>query len=154
KGGFNIALNREEIGSPIQLVVGPEEDASAAWSSTSSHTQTVGVESWKGEKGRYAFNPEIRIPEPIWVCWARIRVCVSGQIRKVINERRFRRYCPVPFVKVEVYDVDREWCWPWPWFLSVFEREPHLQVAQLPKLVAQLPPHIGPDPGPEFTLAS
>ena len=155
KGGFNLTLNRKEIGGPIQLVVGPEDDASAAYSSTSSYTQSIAVQNWKGEAGQYTYNPEIRIPGPIWGCWALIRVCVSGQIRKVIREGRFRRYCPVPFVKVEVYDVDREWCWPWPWFLSVFEQQPNLQVAQLPNLVAQLPPHpIGPDPGPEFTQAS
>ena len=115
KGAFSLTLNRKEIGGSIQLVVGPEEEANAAFSSTSSYTQSIATQDWKGEAGKYAFNPEIRIPAPIWGCWARIRVCVSGQIRKVVRHGRFHRYCPVPFVKVEVYDVDREWCWPWPW---------------------------------------
>jgi hypothetical protein len=154
KGGFALTLNRNEIGGPIQLVVGPEDDPNAALSSSSSYTQSVATQDWKGETGKYAFNPEIRIPHPIWRCWERVRVCVSGRIRKRVSEGRFHRYCPVPFVKVEVYDVDREWCWPWPWFLSVFEQQPNLQVARLPNLVAQLPPYpIGPDPGPEFTQA-
>jgi hypothetical protein len=154
KGGFNLTLSRKEIGGPIELVVGPEEDANAALSSPSSYTQSIATQDWKGEAGKYVFNPELRIPEPIWGCWVRIRVCVSGQIRKLLRHGRFHRYCPVPFVKVEVYDVDREWCWPWPWLLSVLEKQPHLPVASLPSLIAELPPFpIGPDPGPEFARA-
>ena len=153
-GTFSLTLNRQEIGGPVQLVVGPEDDPNAAFSSNSSYTQSIATEDWKGESGKYAFTPEIRIPHPIWHSWVRIRVCVSGQIRKVVREGRFHRYCLVPFVKVEVYDLDAGVLALAVGLVSLpaATESSSRPIAESGCTVAT-PPHR-PGPGPEFTQVS
>jgi len=148
-GKFSLNLSRQEVAGPLQLVIGPEGDPNAIRSSA-SYKRTIGPQDWKEAGGKYSFNPEIRIPISLWPNWLRTWVCVGGRVQKQYQQDGIDQLCPVPFVKVEVFDVDREWCWPWPWLLSIFEQKPNLAAARLPELVAEVPhiPHGPGDPGP------
>jgi len=100
-----------------------------------------------GDWQRNVLRPQLRVPRPIWWPWRRIRVCVNGHIQKVVVPGV--PGCPVPFVKVEVFDVDRESCW-WPWLVRW---APHLidpRVIDVPKLVN---PPFPPDPIGPVALA-
>jgi hypothetical protein len=52
---------------------------------------------------------DISLPHRIWWPWRPVRICISGHVRKLDEGG----VCPVPFAKVEIFDVDREGClWP------------------------------------------
>jgi hypothetical protein len=73
------------------------------------------------------------------------RICVSGHVRKVQTTDSGTSYCPVPYVKVEIFDVDREGCW-WPYIVRRPELFPR-RVVRIPELVKELP-EIPPQPWP------
>jgi hypothetical protein len=149
KGNFSLNLSRKEVAGPLQLVIGPEGNPETIRASA-SYKRNISVSEWKGSGDQYVYGPELTISSSIWTNWLRTWVCVGGRIQKKFQLDGVAQLCPVPFAKVEVFDVDREWCWPWPWLLSVLEKRPHLSVARLPDLVAEVPhlPHGPGDPGP------
>ncbi len=149
KGNFAFTLDRKEIGE-LNLVVGPEGSPQELRNS-SAHTIRVAIEDWTQAKDIYVLKPVIKLPYVIWWPWLPIRVCVSGRIRKQHAVDGISQYCPVPFVKVEVFDVDREWC-IWPWLLEYVRKQPERPVIRLPKLLKRFPvkPKPWPDPGPYF----
>ncbi|HEY7171755.1 MAG TPA: hypothetical protein VH417_12980 [Vicinamibacterales bacterium] len=126
----------------ISIAVTPEADPADLRKSQSQVT-AFKASDWQ----RATLQPKLRIPRLIWWPWRRIRVCVNGHIQKVIAPGV--PGCPVPFVKVEVFDVDRESCW-WPWLLRW---EPHLidpRVIDVPTLIN---PPVPPDPIGPVALA-
>jgi hypothetical protein len=126
----------------ISIAVTPEADPADLRKSQSQVT-AFKASDWQ----RATLQPKLRIPRSIWWPWRRIRVCVNGHIQKVIAPGV--PGCPVPFVKVEVFDVDRESCW-WPWLLRW---EPHLidpRVIDVPTLIN---PPVPPDPIGPVALA-
>src|SRR6185369_8719442 len=76
--------------------------------------------------------------------------CVSGRVRKISNNNGITETCPVPFVKVEIFDVDRESCF-WPplrkWWELLLDRP----VIRIPDLLKE-PPFPGPDPAPDLNF--
>jgi hypothetical protein len=126
----------------VSIAITPEADPANLRKSQSQLT-AFKASDWQGA----TLQPTLRIPQLIWWPWRRIRVCVNGHIQKVIAPGV--PGCPVPFVKVEVFDVDRESCW-WPWLLRW---EPHLidpRVLDVPTLVN---PPVPPDPIGPVALA-
>lgn len=83
------------------------------------------------------------IPDSIWHLFRPRTICVTGRIIKHPENK------PVPFVKVEIFDVDRRDCW---WDLL----RPHLPdlerfrppVIDLARLLQRKPFPFPPDPGP------
>ncbi len=83
------------------------------------------------------------IPDSIWHLFRPRTICVTGRITKHPENK------PVPFVKVEIFDVDRRDCW---WDLL----RPHLPdlerfrppVIALSRLLQRKPFPFPPDPGP------
>lgn len=155
KGNFAINLRRREVGD-LELVVGPEESTEELRKS-SAYSRTISTKDWTPIKEGYVFKPVIKLPYIVWWPWLPIRVCISGRIRKQHDVAGTTQYCPVPFVKVEVFDVDREWCF-WPWILELAKKEPQRLVVRLPDLLKKIDlkprPGPGPDPGPELQLPS
>jgi hypothetical protein len=126
----------------VSIAVTPEANP-ASIRASQSHVTAFKASDWQ----RNALQPQLRIPRDIWWPWRPIRVCVNGHVQKVVAPDV--PGCPVPFVKVEVFDVDREACW-WPWLLRA---EPHLidpRVLDIPKLIN---PPFPPDPIGPVALA-
>lgn len=153
KGNFRLTLDLAAA-TDIQLMVGPGTDAMSVRQS-SAYLQSFSAKDWKQEGNRYVINPKIVLPPPIWWPWRPVRICVTGHVRKIDTHEGHTQTCPVPFVKVEIFDVDREACW-WPplrnWWDTLLDRP----VIRIPDLLKPRPfpppPFPGPDPAPELQL--
>jgi len=125
-GTFEIRVPGAEP-ADVSIAISPETDA-AGLRTSQSHVTVFKASEWT----RNVLEAQLRIPQSVWWPWRRIRVCVNGRVQKVISAGV--PGCPVPFAKVEVFDVDREACW-WPWLLKW---EPHLgdpRVIDIPDLI-------------------
>ncbi len=92
----------------VEVVIAPETDPEKVRRVAEIYSRKYAAAEWKLERGRYVLRPELEILELIWTPWWPRRICVSGHVRKTPGN------CPVPFVKVEVFDVDRVFClWPY-----------------------------------------
>ncbi|MEP6964603.1 MAG: hypothetical protein ABI845_03890 [Polaromonas sp.] len=153
KGNFRLTL---QLAAPtdIQLMAGPGTDAMSVHQS-SAYLQSFSAKDWKQEGNRYVINPKLVLPRSIWWPWRPVRICVTGHVRKIDKHEGHVQTCPVPFVKVEIFDVDREACW-WPpirnWWDTLLDRP----VIRIPDLLKPRPfpprPFPGPDPAPELQL--
>lgn len=153
KGNFRMAL-RLAAPADIQLMAGPATDAMSARHS-SGYLQSFTAKDWRKEGAGFFINPKLVIPQSIWWPWRPVRICVTGHVRKIDQHQGHTQICPVPFVKVEIFDVDRESCW-WPpirnWWDTLLDRP----VVRIPDLLKPRPfppkPFPGPDPAPELRL--
>ncbi|MEO7953632.1 MAG: hypothetical protein ABIR35_05995 [Polaromonas sp.] len=153
KGNFRLTL-RLAAPTDIQLMAGPGTDAMSVHQS-SAYLQSFSAKDWKQEGNRYVINPKLVLPRSIWWPWRPVRICVTGHVRKIDKHEGHVQTCPVPFVKVEIFDVDREACW-WPpirnWWDTLLDRP----VIRIPDLLKPRPfpprPFPGPDPAPELQL--
>ena len=128
----------------IELYVSPSDKPEDARRSM-SHTRTLSGEDFKVSSGKRSASLELMIRPDEWIIWFPFRFCVDGHIRKLRNDGTL---CPVSFVKVEVFDVDREWCW-WRWLRPLLPKLPRLPdryVVRIPDLIKPKPPL--PDPPP------
>ena len=152
KGHFKLSLNLREP-ADIELMVGPGEDAASVHQS-SAFLQAFSAKEWtKGETG-FVINPKIVLPPSIWWPWRPVRFCVTGHVRKIDRQPGHTHICPVPFVKVEVFDVDREACWWLPirnWWDLLLDR-PVVRIPDLLKPRFPPRPFPGPDPFPDLQL--
>src|SRR4029453_5041802 len=126
----------------VSIAVTPESGA-ASLRKSQTHVTVFKASDW----GRSTLQAQLRIPQLIWWPWRRIRVCVHGHIQKVAAPGV--PGCPVPFVKVEGLDVDREACW-WPWLLRA---EPHLVDPRGIDIPTLINPRFPPDPIGPVALA-
>ena len=153
KGNFRLTLHLAAQ-TDIQLMAGPGTDAMSVRQS-SAYLQSFSAKEWKKEGASYVINPKLVIPQLIWWPWRPVRICVTGHVRKIEKHEGHTQTCPVPFVKVEIFDVDREACW-WPsirnWWDTLLDRP----VIRIPDLLKPRPfpprPFPGPDPAPELQL--
>jgi hypothetical protein len=134
----------------VELVVGPAGQAEQIRQS-SAYSVSFSAEDWKGEGGQYRLRHDALLPPEVWRPWWPVRICISGHVRKVSEGG----ICPVPYVKVEVFDVDREACW-WPYLRNWWEVLLDRPVVRIPDLLKEPPfppePIPGPDPAPELKL--
>lgn len=146
KGTFEISL-RLYRPSAIELMVGPSGDIQNVRNS-SAFSQRFQAEEWKQERNLYLLKPELIIRPLIWKPWWPLRICVSGHVRKIRHEGGSTLTCPVPFVKVEIFDVDREFClWPYikRWWDVLVDRP----LIRLPELLKPRPIIKKPFPIPD-----
>ena len=124
----------------LLLVIGPEGDPKTLRKSA-SYKQRISKEQLL--EGRRPLKLEvIYIPFEIWNPWHPYQICISGHVRKLTEDGK----CPVPYAKVEIFDVDREGCW-WPYILKykelLFDRQlvnvEDLIKEPLPKAIEILP---------------
>lgn len=147
KGAFSVDVPFEQPGD-VEVVVAPEGDADAVRRS-SAVARSYAAADWVKVAGGFRLRPDLRIAKATWLPWLPLRFCVSGHIRKTETLLDgTTQYCPVPFVKVEVFDVDREGCW-WPYLWRWWDRVLDRPVVRIPDLLRE--PPIGPrppEPGP------
>lgn len=143
QGNFRIALDMQKPAA-VEVIVGPETDPELVRKSD-FHSRSFSVEDWSGKK---QLTAEFELARDIWWPWRPVRFCVSGRVRKV--GRPFARGvpCSVPYVKVEIFDVDREGCW-WPFLKRRWPELVKRAVIRIPELLQEVPiPKPIPDPGP------
>lgn len=128
---FGVAIGKPQ---DLEVVVGPAIDASLV-RQADAPVQRFTVKDWARAENGFRLVTKFALPRIIWWPWRPIRVCVRGRVRKDQGaDQAHGPLCPVPFAKVEVFDVDREGClWPilYPRLPGLFDRP----VIKLPELV-------------------
>lgn len=142
QGNFRFAAPLRQA-VDVDIFVGPETDPQQIRSS-SAYRRHFSAKDWSGEGSNRRLQVDFSIGKSIWFPWLPVRICVSGHVRKVSDGE----VCPVPYVKVEIFDVDRESCW-WPfirrWWDDLLDRP----VIRIPDLLKDRPiPHPFPEPDP------
>lgn len=148
KGGFSLAADLRQP-ADFELVVAPEGEAETARRSA-AYIRKYAAKDWAGEGNRFVLKADLLIAPHIWRAWWPFRICISGHVRKIHTEAGHTEVCPVPFVKVEIFDVDREGCL-WPYLDRLRDKLLDRPVLRLPDLIREripLPFPPEPDPGP------
>ena len=153
KGDFCVRL---KIARPmaVDLVTAPSGNPRLIRNS-SAYQQAFSAKDWKGEGGAFRLRADLVLARDIWWPWRPIRICVSGHVRKIQQIEGLTNVCPVPFVKVEIFDVDRESCW-WPWLRRWWDVLLDRPLIRIPDLLRERPipiPFPEPDPAPDLRFA-
>jgi hypothetical protein len=153
KGSFAVPVKLEQP-ADVELIVGPAGEARAVRKSA-VYNQHFAAGDWVTEGRTRRLKPEITVARDIWWPWWPVQICVSGHVRKIETTEAGVEICPVPYVKVELFDVDRESClWPFirRWWDLLLDRP----VVRIPQLFEERPfppqPIPGPDPAPDFVV--
>lgn len=145
RGSFTVPVKLAAPGD-VELVIAPPDEPQVVRKSA-AYSQKFAATDWTGEAGNFRLNPDIHLPKIIWSPLLPVRVCVSGHVRKV-HQDNDAPPCPVPYVKVEIFDVDREDCWRLyvvRWWDKLLYR-PVIRVPELLKERIFEPPLPLPDP--------
>lgn len=105
KGRFSVPLH---LGRPadVQLLIGPAGEPETMLKS-SIYKKIFSAKDWTVEGSGYRLNPRIFVNAGLWKTWYPKRIFVSGHIRNTQG-------MPIPYAKVEIFDVDREpFLWPY-----------------------------------------
>lgn len=154
KGNYKVAVRLTQP-ADVELIVGPA-DMPQQIRSSSAYRKTFSANDWKAEGAQFRLSFDALLPLDVWRLWWPMRICISGHVRKVSHHDGIPDICPVPFVKVEIFDVDRENCL-WPplrkWWELLLDRP----VFRIPELLKEPPfpprPFPGPDPLPDLNLS-
>jgi hypothetical protein len=133
----------------IQIVVGPPDDPQTIRRSA-AFSQSFQAKDWKGDAARARLQASLVLPRDIVSLWWPQTICVTGHIRKLLEQNGIQQTCPVPYVKVEIFDVDRENCW-WPYLHRWWDLVIDKPVFRIPDLLKERPmpkPFPWPDPAP------
>lgn len=155
KGNYGVPV-RLARPADVELLVGPA-DMPEHIRQSSAYRKSFSAKDWKGEAAQFRLKFDTLLPVDVWRPWWPLRICVSGHVRKVAEHDGVTSICPVPFVKVEIFDVDREFCF-WPllrrWGEVLLDRP----VFRIPELLKEPPvfvkPFPGPDPVPDLNLSA
>lgn len=128
RGSYKAAIPLAQP-SPVEVIVGPPDDPQAIRRS-SLPRERFGPKDWTNGRLR----ADIRLSPDIAALLLPLKICVSGHVRKVFTRDGQTEICPVPFVKVEIFDVDREGCW-WPYLLKYLDRIPNPRVLRASDLI-------------------
>lgn len=152
RGGFTVPVKLAAPGD-VELVIAPPDEPQVVRKSA-AYNQRFAAADWTGEAGNFRLRPHIFVPKTVWWPWLPVRVCVSGHVRKV-HHGDTQTFCPVPYVKVEIFDVDREDCW-WQYIVRWWDKLQYRPVVRIPEILRERifePPPPRPDPiGPVARL--
>ena len=153
KGNYGVVVGLARP-ADVDVFVGPA-DMPDRIRFSSAYKKSFSASEWKAEGTQFRLRFDTLLPVDIWWPWWPVRICVSGHVRKVSHVDGATKVCPVPFVKVEIFDVDREFClWPYirKWWEVLLDRP----VIRIPELLREPPfppsPFPGPDPAPDLEL--
>jgi len=151
KGNYDVQVKLAQP-ADVELVVGPANQAQQVRLS-SAYRKKFAANEWKGKGTQFRVKFDAVLPLDVWRPWWPVRICVSGHVRKIHSDDGVTDICPVPFVKVEIFDVDREPCF-WPPLRKWWELLLDKPVFRIPELLKDPPfppkPFPGPDPLPDF----
>jgi hypothetical protein len=151
KGGFSVPVGTTQP-TDVQVVIGPEGDPQTIRKSA-AFSQSYTAKDWASEGRQFRLRPELVLPRDIVSLWWPTWICVTGHVRKRFQRDGVEQTCPVPFVKVEIFDVDREDCW-WVFLRRWWDLALDKTVLRIPDLLKERPipkPEPGPDPSPFAT---
>ena len=145
KGNYSVAVKLAQP-ADVELIVGPA-DMPEQIRLSSAYRKSFSAKDWKAEGAQFRLRLDALLPLDIWRPWWPLRICVSGHVRKVSHHDGITSVCPVPFVKVEIFDVDREFCF-WPLFRKWWELLLDRPVFRIPDLLKEppFPPEALPGP--------
>ena len=153
KGFYMVAVALAQPAA-VDLIVGPA-DMPQKIRSSSAYRKSFAAADWQAEGTQFHLKYDTLLPVEIWRSWWPVRICVSGHVRKVSQHDGVTEICPVPYVKVEIFDVDRESCL-WPYYRKWWEYLLDRPVIRIPDLMREprFPPKPfpGPDPVPDVIL--
>ena len=153
KGNYSVALQLTQP-ADVDLIVGPA-DMPQEIRTSSAFRQSFSANDWKADGTQFRLKFNTLLPVAIWLPWWPKRICVSGHVRKISQQDGVTDICPVPFVKVEIFDVDREFCF-WPYLRKWWDLLLDRPVFRIPDLLREPPfppkPVPGPDPAPDLDL--
>ncbi len=153
KGSYKVAVTLAQPAA-VDLIVGPV-DMPQKIRSSSAYRKSFAAADWQAAGTQFHLKYDTLLPVEIWRPWWPVRICVSGHVRKVSQHDGVTEICPVPYVKVEIFDVDRESCL-WPYFRKWWEYLLDRPVIRVPDLMREprFPPKPfpGPDPVPDVIL--
>ncbi|MEA2559439.1 MAG: hypothetical protein QOH06_943 [Acidobacteriota bacterium] len=128
RGSFKAGIRLAQP-SPVEVIVGPPGDPHEIRRS-SLPRQRFSEKDWTN--GR--LKADVRLTPDISALFLPLKICVSGHVRKVFTQNGDTSICPVPFVKVEIFDVDREGCW-WPYLIKYLDRISNPRVLRASDLI-------------------
>lgn len=146
KGDFKIAfkLDKQQI---VTLFICPPSDENNV-RGANSYSRVIHPDDWSKTERILTLKPVIFLPRDLWWPWWPKRICVSGRVRKVDTSATTSGMCPVPYVKVEIFDVDREGCW-WPYIVRKWPELLDRPVFRIPELLKEIPEQVQPFPIPD-----
>jgi len=149
KGKVNLefSLQGTEKAQDIELLVAPRGEAKAVRKS-SAFRHLIGGDQWQDKDGRFVFTADFPVAKIIWLPWLPQRICIEGHVRKLLEDDGLSTICPVPFTKVEVFDVDREFCW-WPYIRRWWDVLLEKRVWHVPELLKERKTQVRPLPEPD-----
>jgi hypothetical protein len=145
-GTFSVPLTVARAGD-VEVVIGPSDDPQTIRKSA-AFSQKFAAADWREKT---TLKADLVLPRDIVSIWWPAWICVTGHVRKTFQQNGVTQTCPVPFVKVEIFDVDREDCW-WPYLNRWWDRVIDQTVIRVPELLKARPivkPFPWPDPGPD-----
>ena len=146
KGNYCVAVRLAQP-ADVELIVGPA-DMPQQIRLSSAYRKSFSAKDWIVEGSQYRLRYDALLPLDIWRPWWPLRICVSGHVRKVSDHDGIPHICPVPYVKVEIFDVDREPCF-WPLLRKWWELLLDRPVIRIPDLLKEPPIPVRPFPGPD-----
>lgn len=150
-GSFEVATELREPQN-VTVVVSPADDPKL-FHGEATYRQQYAAADWTSVDNAPRLNAEMYLMKAIWWPWWPQRICVSGHVRKVHPVGGHTETCPVPYVKVEIFDVDREGCW-WDYIVARLPDLLNRKVVRIPDLIKERPPRFRripmPDPPPEL----
>lgn len=108
EGKYSMTLQMHQPADMV-IFVGPA-DMPQQIQNSSAYQRSITAKDWKTEGSRHHLQLNVLLPPDIWLPWWPVRICVSGHVRKVSHRDGFTNIKPIPFVKLDIFEVDREGC--------------------------------------------
>lgn len=114
----------------FDLVIAKTDDTEQL-ANNALHTQHINAKRLQAIDNGAVLSNDIFIARELWRPWWPKQICISGHVRKT-------PFCPIPFVKVEIFDVDRGPCL-WPWYRRFKNLIRKQRVVRIEDIQAQIP---------------
>lgn len=154
-GNYNVNVHLAKP-ADVLLMVGPA-DMPQQIRHSNAFQKSFSAKEWQAERMQYRLRFDTVLPLDVWLPWWPKRICISGHVRKIGHDGDITNICPVPFVKVEIFDVDRESCF-WPPLRKWWEQLLDRPVIRIPDLLKEptfpVRPFPVPDPIPDLNPES
>ena len=129
KGRFNVPVHLDHP-ADVQLFIGPAGEPDDV-RKASVYKQTFFAKDWVPEGAGYQLKPRIFVAFHLWNLWRPVTAFVTGHVRTTQGR-------PIPYLKVEIFDVDREGIF-WPYLLNKKDFLLYRKAVDLRELLEEAP---------------